>query len=77
MRISNPKDYREFTYVFDESGATYLYSSFQVKIVLRWMTDSELEENEQAETDDNSQYLTSRGAGTFPHIYDYRAIALV
>lgn len=74
---SNPKDYREFTYVFDESGTTYPYTSFQVKIVLRWMTDSELEENEQAETDDDAQYLTSRGAGTFPHIYNYRAIALV
>jgi len=75
---SNTKDYRDFEYLLNETtnpndagdaNWPYAYSSFQIKLVMRQMTDQELEDNEQS--------TVVRGAALFPHIYDYRAIAVV
>ncbi len=72
---SNTKDYREFEYNFDEeetSGDYALhttYKTFQLKFVMRHgTTDSEL----------NTPELSSitPDINLFPHIFDYRAIAL-
>ncbi len=68
---SNTKDYREFEYNLTEasapSGSTNEYSTFQLKFVLRHATSVEL----------NASDLTVTPAvNLFPHLYDYRAIAL-
>lgn len=63
--ISNVKDYREFEYnLADETNE---FSSFQIKIVMRHATSQEL-------SDDNLSANIS--ASLFPHVYDYRAVAL-
>ena len=62
---SNTKDYREFEYTLPSE--TNEYSTFQLKIVMRHATTAEI----------NSNDLTVvPAANLFPHIYDYRAIAL-
>ena len=62
---SNTKDYREFEY--NLSDETNEYSTFQVKFVLRHATTTEI----------NASDLTVTPAiNIFPHLYDYRAIAL-
>lgn len=66
---SNTKDYRQFEYSLDETGGATPYSAFQIKIALRHMTNAELS--------DFSQENVQVGASLFPHVYDYRAIALV
>mgnify|MGYP006139907903 CR=1 FL=1 len=64
---ANTKDYRQFEYVLDEAAHTYAYSSFQMKFVLRHTTAVELNANDLTVTP---------SMNLFPHIYDYRAIAL-
>ena len=64
---SNTKDYREFEYNLTEADPALEYSTFQVKFVLRHATTTEI----------NSSDLTVTPAvNLFPHLYDYRAIAL-
>lgn len=72
---ANIRDYREFTYnlseadEFEDDGTTPKeYTSFQLKIVLRHATDSEM--------NDLDLFGIVRGKNLFPHVYDYRAIAL-
>ena len=64
---ANTKDYRQFEYILDESIYTYAYSSFQMKFVLRHATEIELNANDLTVTP---------SINLFPHVYDYRAIAL-
>jgi len=64
---TNTKDYRQFEYILDETTYTYAYSSFQMKFVLRHATAVELNANDLTVTP---------SINLFPHIYDYRAIAL-
>lgn len=71
---ANIYDYREFQYdLLDETKADGItpneYTSFQLKIVLRHATAQEL--NELDILSDIEQ-----GPNLFPHVYDYRAIAL-
>ena len=62
---SNTKDYREFEYTLPSE--TNEYSTFQLKIVLRHATTAEI----------NATDITVvPAANLFPHIFDYRAIAL-
>lgn len=67
----NIRDHREIEYNLPEADANFLganeYSAFQIKIVMRHMTGTEL--------DANSQPITT-GAHLYPHIADYRAIAI-
>ena len=67
--VSNTRDYREFEYDFTESAGTNNYASFQLKIVMRHMTESE-------RTSAGLTNLGTPGINLFPHVYDYRAIAL-
>jgi hypothetical protein len=63
--LSNTRDYREFEYNLDDESNEF--TSFQLKIVMRHMTDQEkLDANITVET----------GPNLFPHIHDYRAIAV-
>ena len=63
----NTKDYREFEYNLTEASPPLEYSTFQLKYVLRHATSAEL----------NASDLTVVPAiNIFPHLYDYRAIAL-
>lgn len=62
---SNTLDYRQFQY--DLSDESNEYSSFQLKFELRHATSSEINTNDLNVTP--AEHL-------FPHIYDYRAIAL-
>lgn len=64
----NVRDYREFEYNLDESAFGQEYSSFQIKIVMRHMTDSELEAY--------AQNGLTPDINLFTHIADYRAIAV-
>lgn len=63
--LSNTRDYREFEYNLDDESNEF--TSFQLKIVMRHMTNAE-------KTAANITATT--GVNLFPHIYDYRAIAL-
>ena len=65
---SNIRDYREFEYNLDEATYTDEYSSFQIKIVMRHATDQEM----------SDQGITgvTPDVHLFPHVFDYRAIAL-
>lgn len=75
---ANIRDYREFTYDLENEFSDDLdqegnpipleYTSFQIKIVLRHATDEEIETL--------GIYDAIRGTNLFPHVYDYRAIAL-
>jgi hypothetical protein len=75
---SNIRDYREYTYDLenefsddlDEQGnpVPLEFTSFQIKIVLRHATDEEINILDI--------YDAIRGTNLFPHVYDYRAIAL-
>ena len=63
--LSNTRDYREFEYNLDDESNEF--SSFQLKFSMRHMTTSEKNDaNVTAITDIN----------LFPHIFDFRAIAL-
>ena len=70
--LLNTRDYREFEY--DLPTETNEYSSFQIKIVLRHVTTNELN-TFQLYGADGVNPITP-GANIFPHVYDYRAIAL-
>lgn len=70
--LLNTRDYREFEY--DLPTETDEYSSFQIKIVLRHVTTDELN-TFQLYGADGINPITP-GANIFPHVYDYRAIAL-
>jgi hypothetical protein len=59
---SNIQDYRDYQYDLVEGEE---FNSFQIKIVMRHAIDAEL-----------SNELQERGEHVFPHVYDYRAIAL-
>ena len=62
---SNTSDYREFQYDLENEGSEFI--SFQIRIVLRHATADELE----------AQGLNiTPEINLFPHVYDYRAIAL-
>ena len=63
--VSNTLDYREFQY--DLQDETNDYSSFQLKFEMRHATSSEINTNDLNVTP--AEHI-------FPHIYDYRAIAL-
>jgi len=63
--LSNTRDYREFEYNLDDESNEF--TSFQLKIVMRHMTNQE-------KSDANITAVT--GVNLFPHVYDYRAIAL-
>lgn len=65
--VSDVNDYRQFEYDLDEETYTNEYLSFQIKIVMRHMTTSELDAL-------NSSVSVDRNL--FAHVYDYRAIAL-
>jgi hypothetical protein len=62
---TNTRDYREFQY--DLSDETNDYSTFQLKFELRHATSGELAAND---------LTVVPGENIFPHISDYRAIAL-
>jgi hypothetical protein len=70
--LLNTRNYREFEYNLPTE--TNEYSSFQIKIVLRHATDAELVDNEVFGSDGVT--IITPGANIFPHVYDYRAIAL-
>lgn len=61
----NVTDYREFEYDLPNEGAEF--SQFQIKVVMRHATSAEL-------LADNLNVVPDEGV--FPHLYDYRAIAL-
>lgn len=63
--ISNTRDYREFEYELSEENDEY--TTFQIRITMRHANQQE--RNEQNVTN-------SVSVGLFPHVYDYRAIAL-
>jgi len=65
---SRVRDYREFEYDLDEVANTQDFGTFKVRFVLRHATDAELLE----------QNLTgiTKDVNLFPHLFDYRAIAL-
>ena len=64
---SNTKDYRLFEYNLNESTYSDDFSSFQMKFVMRHATSSEIVA---------SDLVVTPAVNIFPHIYDYRAIAL-
>lgn len=64
----NVRDYREFEYNLDEDAFNQEYSAFQIKIVMRHMTDDELELYSQSDLNPDINLFT--------HISDYRAIAV-
>ena len=64
--LANTKDYRDFEYVL--SDETNSYSAFQIKFVMRHATTSELVSPDLNNVDPD--------INIFPHLYDYRAIAL-
>ena len=64
---ANTKDYRQFEYTLDETAYPNSYSSFQLKIVMRHATLQEL---------DSKSLTVVPAVNLFPHVYDYRAIAL-
>lgn len=63
---ANIRDYREFEYILDNEQE---YDAFQIKIVLRHATNDELAALNLSDTIERAENL-------FPHVYDYRAIAL-
>ena len=63
--IANTMDYREF--VYNLTDETKEYNSFQMKIVMRHPTTSEKE---------NQNITSTNSVSLFPHLYDFRAIAL-
>ncbi|MDA8752446.1 hypothetical protein N9M52_00400, partial [bacterium] len=68
---SNTKDYRQFEYNLDEDTYTDDYASFQLKFVLRHGTTGS-----SGELDTPELNSISPDVNLFPHMYDYRAIAL-
>jgi hypothetical protein len=64
---ANTIDYRQFEYDLDEVANSNPYSSFQLKIVMRHADSSEL-------TAKSINVVPA--VNLFPHVYDYRAIAL-
>ena len=66
--LNNQEDYREFEYNYTEPDTETLYTSFQIKLSFRHSTSAEL-------TDPAfSGVVVSKSI--FPHIRDYRAVAL-
>jgi hypothetical protein len=67
----NTRDFREIEYNLPEDDVNFLdtneYSAFQIKIVMRHMTGAELTSNSQSITP---------GIHLYPHVSDYRAIAI-
>lgn len=70
---SNTLDYRQFEY--NLSNETNDYSSFQLKFELRHATTDEINVLNLEDPDNPGSPLTP-GENLFPHVYDYRAIAL-
>jgi len=77
LAIHNPKDYsntsnfvdyREFIYNLNESVHTDEFSSFQIRLVLRHSTESELNTPEFKDI--------VPGVNIFPSVYEYRALAV-
>ena len=64
--LANTRDYRDFEYTLPDE--TNEYSAFQIKFVLRHATVSELDSPDLSNIDPD--------INLFPHLYDYRAIAL-
>ena len=65
--VANTRDYRQFEYDLNSADSTN-YMSFQLKLVMRHMTSGELS---AAGTPNVTPDIN-----LFPHVYDYRAIAL-
>jgi len=65
---ANTDDARQFEYTLNETTYPNVYSSFQLRIVMRHATTQEL--------NDNSLLNITPAANLFAHVYDYRAIAL-
>ena len=70
--VTNTQDYREFQY--DLSSETNDYSTFQLKFELRHATNAEIVANDLDSILGAGQSVP--GENIFPHVYDYRAIAL-
>ena len=70
--VTNTQDYREFQY--DLSSETNDYSTFQLKFELRHATNAEIVANDLDSILGSGQSVP--GENIFPHVYDYRAIAL-
>ncbi len=68
---SNTKDYRDFEYNLDETVYPDNYRTFQIKFVLRHGTTGTSGELDTAELSSITPDIN-----LFPHIFDYRAIAL-
>jgi hypothetical protein len=64
---ANTQDYRQFEYIMNETTYPNEYSSFQLRIVMRHATTQELS---------NGTLNVLPSVNLFPHVYDYRAIAL-
>jgi hypothetical protein len=64
---ANTQDYRQFEYIVNETTYPNEYSSFQLRIVMRHATAQELS---------NGTLNVFPSVNLFPHVYDYRAIAL-
>ena len=73
---NNIRDYREFEYNFDETTTGHgEFTAFQVRIVLRHMDVDDINAAGLLSfLDVNGQFNPE--VNLFPHIYDYRAIAL-
>ena len=73
---NNIRDYREFEYNFDETTTGHgEYTAFQIRIVMRHMDVDDINAAGLLSfLDDNGQFNPE--VNLFPHIYDYRAIAL-
>ena len=65
---SKVTDYREFEYDLDEAVNTEEFGSFKVRFVLRHATDNEIEEQDLEPI--------TKDVNVFPHLFDYRAIAV-
>jgi hypothetical protein len=69
---SNTLDYREFQY--DLSSETNEFSTFQLRFEMRHATSNEINNSNDAGT--TNDINVSPAENIFPHIFDYRAIAL-
>jgi hypothetical protein len=72
--LLNTRDYREFEY--NLTTETNEYSSFQIKIVLRHASATELDAFDVYPSGSAGVDVITPAANIFPHVYDYRAIAL-
>lgn len=73
---NNIRDYREFEYNFDETTSGHgEFTAFQIRIVMRHMDVDDINAAGLLSFLDNNGQFNPE-VNLFPHIYDYRAIAL-